>query len=209
MKILLIDTSYLETFSVALLDEKGFYSTSFVSKENSSSNFWRELESLFFKRDIESKKIDIVGVSIGPGPFTSVRNAVSVARTISQTIGAKIIPFSLIEVIYKNFPHKKPVILFDGRAKKFLVKRPEVESLELVGESEILRVLKPEDLVISVGCREMVERVGLTTLNFDYLPMDMILNLVLDKVNKGEFSNYLEVLPIYYKEIQTQTQTKS
>ncbi|MCS7299859.1 MAG: hypothetical protein RMJ37_07910 [Spirochaetia bacterium] len=176
-----------------------------MSKYNSSSNFWIELESLFSKGEIENKKIDVVAVSIGPGPFTSVRNAVSVARTISQTTGAKIVSFSLIEVVYKNFPFKKPVILFDGRANKFLVKRPDIETLELVGEDEIMQVLKMEDLIVSIGCRDMVERVGLITLNFDYLPTDMILNLVLEKTNKSEFSNYLEVLPIYYKEIQTKT----
>lgn len=205
MKILLIDTSYLRAFSIALIDENSFHSNSFMSKYNSSSNFWIELESLFSKGEIENKKIDVVAVSIGPGPFTSVRNAVSVARTISQTTGAKIVSFSLIEVVYKNFPFKKPVILFDGRANKFLVKRPDIETLELVGEDEIMQVLKMEDLIVSIGCRDMVERVGLITLNFDYLPTDMILNLVLEKTNKSEFSNYLEVLPIYYKEIQTKT----
>ncbi|MFN4245291.1 MAG: hypothetical protein ACK4F9_03975 [Brevinematia bacterium] len=200
MKVLIIDTSYYSSFSVGLLDGKDVYSiVSFYDNGASFVIFWRDLERLLSLSSIGKTDIDFVSVSVGPGPFTSLRNGISVAKTFSQILNVPIIPFSLIEVLEEVFFMVKPTLIFDGRAKKILIKRFDSNSLELVKISEF----KPSDneFLISIGCRDIFKGVDKMMLNFDVVPIGMISSVVLKKLEGGYKKTFSDVSPIYYKEL--------
>lgn len=197
MKILIIDTSYLNHFSIGIFNEDKIYSSYVMSNHNSFTSFWSELDKILKISKTNKKELDVISVSIGPGPFTSLRNGISIARTLSQILKIKIVKFSLVEVIEKLFSNSplKPTILFDGRAKKFLIKKHTSTKLELIKIQEF----QPQEgeFVISVGCKDLIKNINI--INFEYIPIPIILDFVKSKIQNQEFSNFNEVLPIYYK----------
>lgn len=132
MKVLIIDTSYSNAFSLGLLTDGFLFSMSYSFKNEINVNFWKTLEKLFEISKVNKLDIDVVSVSVGPGPFTSLRNGISIARTLSQINNIPLTKFSLVEVIESMFYTDVPITLFDGRAGKLLVKKPNVKDLELV-----------------------------------------------------------------------------
>ncbi|MEN2998737.1 MAG: hypothetical protein ABDH28_06875 [Brevinematia bacterium] len=197
MKLLIIDTSYPEIFSLGIYVEPSLYSV-VKGPPNDFSSLWKELENLFRVSGIGRREIEAVSVAVGPGPFTSLRSGVSIGKTVSQILGIKIVAFSSVEVIEESFSEIKPVILFDGGAGKLLVKRHNSDSLEIVKPQEFKVV--ESDVIVSVGCAKIVQQMGIKSINLDYLPPQMILKLVVSKIAKGEFRHFSEVLPIYHKQ---------
>lgn len=197
MKTLIIDTSYSNAFSVGISWEGNILSISSTFELGNSTNFWAALDRLFSISNISRSSIEVVAVSIGPGPFTSLRNGISIARTISQTMSIPLTKFSLIEVVEYMFRDDPPIILFDGRAGKFLVKRPN-SGLELVSIKDF--TFEGVARIVSVGCGKILRENGVKgVLNFDFLPIDVVNEIVRNKVESEEFYHYNEVLPIYYK----------
>ncbi|MCX8029069.1 MAG: hypothetical protein N2712_03645 [Brevinematales bacterium] len=196
MKVLIIDTSYIDFSSVCVF--LGSESLCFHISTNEPL-FWDLLKTSIDIKNIDLETLEAVAVSIGPGPFTSLRNGISIARTLSQILNIRIVAFSLIDVVYDNFYPLKPNILFDGRAGKFILKRPESENIEIVSVGDIYESISEKNITVSVGCSNLVSKTAINLINFDYLPMSYIINTVLRKIERDEFRNYNEVLPIYYK----------
>lgn len=195
--ILIIDTSYSHLLSIGLVKGSYIFSNQTIA-ENPLTVFWKSLENLLNLSESNKREIEYVSISIGPGPFTSLRNGISIARTISQILNIPIIKFSLTEVIENEFKHLKPTILFDGRAKKLVIKRFGSKNLELVKIDDLKNL---EGTLISIGCKEILppqekERI---LVEYNYIPIEMILKEIKNKINRSEFCNFNEVLPIYHK----------
>lgn len=198
MKVLIIDTSYSNAFSLGLLTDGFLFSMSYSFKNEINVNFWKTLEKLFEISKVNKLDIDVVSVSVGPGPFTSLRNGISIARTLSQINNIPLTKFSLVEVIESMFYTDVPITLFDGRAGKLLVKKPNVKDLELVKVEDFKPL--PGAKIVSIGCRKILNQSNIDfTLNFDFLPMDAISEVVRKKIDLKEFYHYNELLPLYYK----------
>ncbi len=200
MRIVVIDTSYQYSFSIGLIDDNKSYSVNIsFGDEDSFSLFWKGLEGLFSLCGVEKRKVDAVSVSIGPGPFTSLRNGVSVARTLSQVLSIPIIPFSLVEVLEEHFSKLEPTLIFDGRAKKILIKKFGFDNLELVKISDFNP--SNDEFLVSVGCKKIFEGTGIVPVNFEVVPFEMVSKVILKKLNLGLKKDFNEVLPFYYKSL--------
>ena len=90
MFVILLDSSNT-SLTVGLANENGVLdSTSYEAWQSQSEHMIPELDTLLNKHNVSYKDISDVVVSIGPGSYTGVRIAITIAKTISVATGAKL-----------------------------------------------------------------------------------------------------------------------
>lgn len=76
----------------------------------------KELNSLLIKNEVKNEDISSVMVAIGPGSYTGVRIALTIAKTISVSLNVKIYPVSSLRILKSG---KKPSIcLINARSNR-------------------------------------------------------------------------------------------
>ena len=61
-----------------------------------------ELEKLFVQGEIDRKNIKRIFVAIGPGSYTGVRIALTIAKTIAVALNAEVYPISSLQILQKE-----------------------------------------------------------------------------------------------------------
>ncbi len=90
MFVILLDSSNT-SLTVGLANENGVLdSTSYEAWQSQSEHMIPELDTLLNKHNVSYKDISDVVVSIGPGSYTGVRIAITIAKTIAVATGAKL-----------------------------------------------------------------------------------------------------------------------
>lgn len=90
MFVILLDSSNT-SLTVGLANEKGVLeSTSYEAWQSQSEHMIPELDTLLNKYGVTYKDISDVVVSVGPGSYTGVRIAITIAKTIAVATGAKL-----------------------------------------------------------------------------------------------------------------------
>ena len=90
MFVILLDSSNT-SLTVGLANENGVLdSTSYEAWQSQSEHMIPELDTLLNKHNVSYKDISDVVISIGPGSYTGVRIAITIAKTIAVATGAKL-----------------------------------------------------------------------------------------------------------------------
>ena len=104
MLVLGLDTS-TKFCTVGLSDDGDSLSEITVGGKNYSSEQMVDMISDILNRTGRSKKdIDLIAVGVGPGSFTGIRIAVTVAKTLAQVLNIPIVSVSSLEALtYRTF----------------------------------------------------------------------------------------------------------
>lgn len=90
MFVILLDSSNT-SLTVGLANANGVLdSTSYEAWQSQSEHMIPELDALLNKYNVTYKDISDVVVSVGPGSYTGVRIAITIAKTIAVATGAKL-----------------------------------------------------------------------------------------------------------------------
>ncbi len=78
------------------------------------------LDRLCQQHSITPNQISQIYVSIGPGSFTGLRVAVTIAKTLAQSINCRIVPVPTLDVVAQNAPtqHTNIAVCLDARSGK-------------------------------------------------------------------------------------------
>lgn len=78
------------------------------------------LDHLCKQHSITPDQIGQIYISIGPGSFTGLRVAVTIARTLAQSINAKLIPVPTLDVVAQNAPihHSNIAVCLNAKSGK-------------------------------------------------------------------------------------------
>ena len=88
MFVILLDSSNT-SLTVGLANENGVLdSTSYEAWQSQSEHMIPELDTLLNKHNVSYKDISDVVISIGPGSYTGVRIAITIAKTIAVATAA-------------------------------------------------------------------------------------------------------------------------
>ncbi|MBF0215016.1 MAG: tRNA (adenosine(37)-N6)-threonylcarbamoyltransferase complex dimerization subunit type 1 TsaB [Magnetococcales bacterium] len=111
-----MDTSFPRG-GVALLDgERLVLQSPFEGAEGHVSLLPRTLDRLLAEAGWELKRLDRIGVTLGPGSFSGVRIALGVAKGISLACGVPVAGFSTLEVVAGAAPESEWVAaILDAR----------------------------------------------------------------------------------------------
>ena len=97
MFTILLDSSNTSLTVGLAKDDVLLESISYEAWQSQSEHMVPELDKLLKKYEVKNEDIDAVAVAIGPGSYTGVRIALTIAKTIAVALGAKIYAISSLK----------------------------------------------------------------------------------------------------------------
>ena len=103
MKINLIIDAANEKIVFVIITDKQSYTRRYINSRENFDKFMKLLLNFLSKKKINISKIERIFINLGPGKFTSLRIALSVAKAISLANKSILIGFKSKNVINKNY----------------------------------------------------------------------------------------------------------
>lgn len=205
MKILVVNTASLEAQLALLCENEKIYKTLDASMKH-SENLLPEIEKLLSLNKIKVKDLDAIAVNVGPGSFTGLRISIATVKAFLNVFSnIKCIGITSFELIanefYKNNNEKASVVI-DALSNLFYLQtfennKPTSEA-KLISKEEILSL---ENVVSD----NSIENEKTTVVN---LTCENLLDVAINKFNKKVFVSESELLPLYIRPSQAETNRK-
>ena len=119
MLTLCIDTAYRYLTCVLIKDDEILASYSEECFKRQSEMVFGALEKIFKEAGVSKTDIDSICISEGPGSYTGVRIAMTIAKTIGQIASKKVYKISTLR-LYASM-NKKTMVIMDARANRAYV----------------------------------------------------------------------------------------
>lgn len=140
MLSLCMDSAY-KNLIIGLYDENGLIDgIAFEAFKKQSETIFVELERLLKKNDLDYKDFDQIVITKGPGSYTGIRIAMTIAKVLSTQMGQTLKTISTMQ-LYAGKEEKANVIL-DARSSRVyaaylengkLIEGPKIITLDQVG----------------------------------------------------------------------------
>jgi tRNA threonylcarbamoyl adenosine modification protein YeaZ len=193
-----LNNSYLAIkYNDQLIDEiicsdENYHSLYLISK----------IKELCEKYSIELKKLDAIAVNCGPGSFTGIRVAMSVAKVMAGELNLPLIGLNTAEILLNAFD--KEVLLMDARRDMFFVGTK--NDIQLIYKDKVEDRIKNKTLLCDKNSSKIFENSFCYEEENKKLGAIMI-ELAIDKFNnannKEEFNylkleaNYIQTPPVF------------
>ena len=119
MLTLCIDTAYKYLTCVLIKDDKIIASYSKECLKKQSEEVFSALEQVFKQANLQKKDIDSICISEGPGSYTGVRIAMTIAKTIGELFKIDVYTISTLRLYAGN--KENTMVLMDARANRAYV----------------------------------------------------------------------------------------
>lgn len=120
---LILDTSSKYLVVAIANEEKVLKSIQYEAWQRQSEVAMTEIENICKELNVNVKQINKIIVSKGPGSYTGIRIALTIAKTLAMILECEIIALSSLEMFIK--PIGKYVSVLDARSKRAYVGRYE------------------------------------------------------------------------------------
>ena len=191
---LLLDSSNT-SLSVGLSKEGQLLDyTSYECWQSQSEHMIPEIDVLLKKNNVSRNDIEGIIVSIGPGSYTGVRIALTIAKTMSLCLEIPVYPVSSLRILKNN--EKPSICLINARSGRsyFGVFEGEKVIIDdcIKTNEEVLEYIKEHEDYSICG--------NVKYLGFDNLDSNICLQMIsLEKVLPGKVDN-LDLKPVYMKD---------
>ena len=160
-----------------------------------------EIQKLLHDNSVTPKDIDIIGVNCGPGSFTGIRVALTIAKVMAGELNIPLIPLNTSEILLKTY-NKKYLIMDARRDMYFIGTKDNIElkykdKINLNSDNEILCDKRSLELFPNATCYEEKEKD----------PTPVMIEITQEKYNnsknKDEFNymlikaNYIQTPPVF------------
>ena len=103
MILLNFDTALNKTY-VAISNNGELITSKIV--ENTEDNYHSAfllstIKEVLKENDLTPQDVNLIGVNVGPGSFTGIRAALTVAKVMAQELSIKIVPVESLEILSK------------------------------------------------------------------------------------------------------------
>ncbi len=202
-----IETSYFNT-GVGIIKEKEFLALNY-------SQSWRHQENLFSLTftalshfGITAKDLAGIGVSIGPGMFTSIRVGLSCAKSLAlpHNIPIKGIDTftGLAQTFYTFFPEEGPVVIvLDAKRQSVYVavyKNREMISQPVIISPQEVISLYQDGIFLGSGLDAYPEVFKGKKVVQIYSPSPLVIaSLAKEAILRGERDDIAELVPFYFR----------
>ena len=116
MACVVLDSSNTDLFVGIIQDNKSLDSVFYECWQMQSEKMIVELDSLLQKHNLSKENIDSLIVSIGPGSYTGVRIAVTIAKVIAVALNCDIYTVSSLRILAKF--DKPSICLINARSDR-------------------------------------------------------------------------------------------
>ena len=199
MILLNFDTALNKTY-VAISNNGNLLTSKIV--ENTEDNYHSAfllstIKEILKENNLTPKDVDLIGVNVGPGSFTGIRAALTVAKVMAQELNIKIVPVESLKILSKlNKSDKKSIVIMDARRSMAYVYND--DEIKLVSVSEVKSILEQDDFEI-ISDKSMAETLAIDAIVYenDNYDLGKILNeLAYENKDKAILPNELKALYI-------------
>lgn len=196
MNILSIDCS--TGLKIALITDKLTQSVVDDSEKKQSAQLITKIDNLLTSHKLTIKDINVIAVCVGPGSFTGIRVAISVAKGLAIGANTKVITFTSFECI-KNLPKDNYSVLVEGFGQNYYYYTKKF-GREFKGCATLDFLQKITDKTSIYTQSKLVK---------DNLPLDITLgeysvDMLKDKVSSGKFILTNQIAPLYLRASQAE-----
>lgn len=199
MILLNFDTALNKTY-VAISNDENLLTSKIV--ENTEDNYHSAfllstIKEILKENNLTPKDVDLIGVNVGPGSFTGIRAALTVAKVMAQELNIKIVPIESLRILSKlNKTDKKSIVIMDARRSMAYVYKD--DEIKLVNISEVKSILEQDDFEI-ISDKSMAESLAIDAIVYekDNYDLGKILNeLAYENKDNAILPNELKALYI-------------
>lgn len=199
MILLNFDTALNKTY-VAISNDGNLLTSKIV--ENTEDNYHSAfllstIKEILKENNLTPKDVDLIGVNVGPGSFTGIRAALTVAKVMAQELNIKIVPIESLRILSKlNKTDKKSIVIMDARRSMAYVYKD--DEIKLVNISEVKSILEQDDFEI-ISDKSMAESLAIDAIVYekDNYDLGKILNeLAYENKDNAILPNELKALYI-------------
>lgn len=157
-----------------------------------------KIKNIIKEKNIKLEDIDIIGVNCGPGSFTGIRVALSVAKIIAGELEKPLINLNTAEILLEAFDCE--VLLMDARRDMYFVGTK--NNIELVYKDKIADMVNNKKLLCDARCYETFSNATCFE-NEDINLSSVMLKLTEDKFKNSKNPDAFNYLNIQANYIQT------
>ena len=199
MILLNFDTALNKTY-VAISNDGNLLTSKIV--ENTEDNYHSAfllstIKEILKENNLTPKDVDLIGVNVGPGSFTGIRAALTVAKVMAQELNIKIVEIESLRILSKlNKTDKKSIVIMDARRSMAYVYKD--DEIKLVNISEVKSILEQDDFEI-IADKSMAESLAIDAIVYekDNYDLGKILNeLAYENKDNAILPNELKALYI-------------
>ncbi len=183
MKILAIDSSR-KTVSFVIWDQETQSTIVNQSQQSQSSTLLNSLIESCNSTQFNIQELNLLLVSIGPGSFTGIRNALSICKTLATQLELPFIAFNNFELLRFQHKHTTPLAIKAGTNDYFI-------SLDN-NYADLRSNFYSLELDPSIPIYE-ADLVNFSELMIDYLQKD-------PSILKKQTKDYTQLKPYYLRE---------
>ena len=190
---LILDSSDKELLVAVAKDKTIIDKIEYEAWQKQSELMVQELDNLFKRNNINKLDISSILLTIGPGSYTGIRIALTIAKVIAYSLNIKIYPFSSLQIL--QFEKKPSICLINARSCRSYIGVYD-------GSKAILKdqVMKNEDVLEYIkNHKEYVICGDCGYLNLEGYKNDKCLNMLALKSSITPTDSF-HVKPIYLKD---------
>ena len=200
MILLNFDTALNKTY-VAISNNGELITSKIV--ENTEDNYHSAfllstIKEVLKENDLTPQDVNLIGVNVGPGSFTGIRAALTVAKVMAQELSIKIVPVESLEILSKiNTTDKETLVIMDARRSMAYV-YTNGNDIKLLDVNEAKKIISEKDYQI-ISDKSMAEHLELNSIIYenDNYDLGKILNeLAFKYKDKAILPNELKALYI-------------
>ncbi|MBQ4646661.1 MAG: tRNA (adenosine(37)-N6)-threonylcarbamoyltransferase complex dimerization subunit type 1 TsaB [Candidatus Gastranaerophilales bacterium] len=198
MNILAICSALNNSYLAIKYNDKLFDEIIFSDENYHSLYLISKIKELCESNSIDLKKLDAITVNCGPGSFTGIRVAMSVAKVMAGELNLPLIGLNTAEILLNAFD--KEILLMDARRDMFFVGTK--ENIELIFKDKIQDKIKNKTLL----CDKNSSKIFPDSICFEDENKklgEIMIKLALEKYNNSQDKNEFNYLKLEANYIQT------
>jgi len=176
-----------EIIDEIIMSDENYHSLYLISK----------IKEICTRYDINLNKLEAITVNCGPGSFTGIRVAMSVAKVMAGELDLPLIGLDTANILLNAY--NKDVLLMDARRDMYFVGTK--EKIELVYKDK-LPIFENKSILCDKNCAEIFNSATCFENENKNLGETMI-NLALEKYNQTQDKNIFNYLKLEANYIQT------
>ncbi len=202
MNILSIDSALNNSYLGIEYDKKLYSKIIKTDKNYHSLYLISKIKEILYEKNIELKNISLITVNSGPGSFTGIRIALTIAKILAQELNISIIPLKSNEILLRAY--NKKYLLMDARKDMYFFTAK--DKIELIYKDKLPKNLNENELLVDRRTKEIFS----SSCCYEDIDIDLsktMIELAKDKYlkteNKEVFSyinakaNYIQTPPVF------------
>lgn len=161
-----------------------------------------KIKEVCVNNNIDLKKMNVIAVNCGPGSFTGIRVAMSIAKVMAGELEIPLIGLNTAQILLSAFD--RDILLMDARRDMYFVCTK--DNIELVYKDKVEEKIANKTLLCDKNCKNIFPN-SICFEEYDKNLGEIMINLAIDKYqqtpDKTEFdylkleANYIQTPPIF------------